>query len=148
VSRTLWGTAARLFAQICRTLHDRGEVVIKVADLKGRDGLTDFTSGVVYLDHRLTVAGARAALFHEFEHLRAGPPGAAHAAREEHRVRRATARTLLPSVHVLRAIDRPWSAADLDVLARRYGVDQPTVGDAIELTGPIPVVRIPEESVA
>lgn len=145
----MWQVAARVFGQLCRTLAERGEVVIRVADLAGRDGLTDFRRGIIYVDHALTLAAARAAICHELVHLRRGPVPAHRAVHEEHEVRRETARTLAPDVAPLRRIPRAWTRAELAALAADEAcVDTATICDAATLrTGAIPVQR-PAEGVA
>lgn len=136
--------ATRLFGQLCRALTEHGEVVIRVVDLGHRQGFTDYGRGVIFIDHRLTLAGARAALCHELTHLRRGPaPG--RAAEEEHQVRRETARILAPDVTALRRVARVWSRAELAAFATLGCGDLATVRDAASLqTGEIPIQRLAE----
>lgn len=132
---------------------EHGEVVIRTADLAGRDGLTDHEQRVIYIDHGHVIAGARAAICHELSHLRRGRPASpAHAAAEEYQVRRETARVLAPNVAALRHVRRVWTRAELAAWSElgEGGGDHPTVHDAAHLnTGEIPVQRVMDsESVA
>ena len=146
---SLWTTATRLFGQLCRALVEHGEVTIKVADLAGRQGLTDFRTGTIFIDHLHAVAGARAAIGHELEHLIGGPVTPACAGVEEVRVRRATARILVPDAARWRQLHRPLTRAELDVLAEDYEVDCHTARDAIALQArPAPRQRLAAEGAA
>lgn len=85
-----------------RRLRDLTHVTLLWADLgPGMLGLTDHASSTITLALGMNQAQRRCTLAHELLHLEAGPAPVALAARDEQRVRRDTARELLPDVHAM-----------------------------------------------
>ncbi|MFC5993516.1 ImmA/IrrE family metallo-endopeptidase [Pseudonocardia hispaniensis] len=117
-----------------QTLYDvltrRGGLSIRMADLDGALGFTEFRSQTVYLATGMTVAELRSTLVHELVHLLRGPVPRRLVGTEEVAVQHQTARILVPDGAEL-AEQRRWTEDDLQELAARYRVDRDVIETAL-----------------
>lgn len=92
----------------------------------GTWGLTNFKTRQITIDRRLLTVEARCTLHHEAEHARRGPVPYGLAAREEYRVNKIVARTLLPDLRAV-ADALNWADWRLPEAADELGVDEDTL---------------------
>lgn len=101
----------RALAHITLEWHDDGPM-----------GETDFEAGTISIRRGLTWEERRCTVLHEVLHVERGPVTAGLADREELRVRKETARLMLPSVKAI-GDAYAWAQGDDQAAAVELGVD-------------------------
>ncbi len=107
-----------------RLLHEAEHVLLEWHD-GGPMGRAHFATDTISIRRGLSWAERRCTVVHELLHLRRGVPSHGWSAQDEQRVRRETARILLPDVHVLGEA-LAW-ALDEHEAADELGVDVPVL---------------------
>lgn len=120
---------------LIQTLRDvlvrHGDLTIRMADLNGALGRTQFATRTVHLAPGQSLPEMRSTLVHELVHLLRGPVPRRLAATEEVAVQHQTARILVPDGPEL-AARRRWTDEDMQELAARYLVDRDTIEVALD----------------
>lgn len=107
-----------------RLLHEAEHVMLEWHD-GGPMGRAHYATDTISIRRGLTWAQRRCTVVHELLHLRRGAPARGWTAQDEHRVRRETARILIPDVHALGEA-LAWSSDEHEA-ADELGVDVPVL---------------------
>lgn len=107
-----------------RLLREAEHVLLEWHD-DGPMGTAHFATDTISLRRGMSWAERRCTVLHELLHLRRGVPARGWSEQDEHRVRRDTARMMLPDIHVVGEA-LAW-ALDAHEAADELGVDVPVL---------------------